>query len=72
MLTPSLSIREDWSMLFWCLKAEMHVPEVSERFGLLLEEYLETVTSYVLGRSELVAFFQRCVVPAVPEVATWA
>jgi len=25
---------------FWCLKAEMHVPEVSERFGLLLEEYL--------------------------------
>lgn len=38
----------------------------------LLEEYLETVTSYVLGRSELVAFFERCVVPAVPEVATWA
>ena len=25
---------------FWCLKAEMHVPEVSERFGLYLEEYL--------------------------------
>lgn len=25
---------------FWCLKAEMHVPEVSERFGLLLQEYL--------------------------------
>ena len=22
---------------FWCLKAEMHVPEVSERFGLLLQ-----------------------------------
>ena len=20
--TPSLSIRDDWSMLFWCLKAE--------------------------------------------------
>ena len=38
----------------------------------LLEEYLEMVTSYVLGRSELVAFFERCVVPAVPEVATWA
>ena len=34
----------------------------------LLEEYLETVTSYVLGRSELVAFFERCVVPVVPEV----
>ena len=26
--------------LFWCLKAEMHLPEVCERFGLLLEEYL--------------------------------
>ena len=25
---------------FWCLKAEMHLPEVSERFGLLLQEYL--------------------------------
>jgi len=25
---------------FWCLKAEMHVPEVSERFGLYIEEYL--------------------------------
>ena len=25
---------------FWCLKAEMHVAEVSERFGLLLQEYL--------------------------------
>jgi len=25
---------------FWCLKAEMHVPEVSERFGLLLQEYI--------------------------------
>ena len=25
---------------FWCLRAEMHVPEVSERFGLLIEEYL--------------------------------
>ena len=22
ILTPSLSMREDWSMLFWCLKAE--------------------------------------------------
>ena len=22
LLTPSLSMREDWSMLFWCLKAE--------------------------------------------------
>ena len=25
---------------FWSLKAEMHLPEVSERFGLLLQEYL--------------------------------
>jgi len=25
---------------FWALKAEMHLPEVSERFGLLLQEYL--------------------------------
>lgn len=25
---------------FWCLKAEMHLPEVSERFGLILQEYL--------------------------------
>jgi len=27
---------------FWCLKAEMHLPEVSERFGLLLQEYLRS------------------------------
>ena len=25
---------------FWSLRAEMHLPDVSERFGLLLEEYL--------------------------------
>ena len=25
-----------------------------------------------LARPELVAFFERCVLPAVPEVATWA
>eukprot|EP01113_Clastostelium_recurvatum_P028422 TRINITY_DN3438_c0_g1_i4.p1 TRINITY_DN3438_c0_g1~~TRINITY_DN3438_c0_g1_i4.p1 ORF type:complete len:1453 (-),score=442.67 TRINITY_DN3438_c0_g1_i4:115-3945(-) len=26
--------------LFWYLKSEMHVPEISERFGLMLEAYL--------------------------------
>ena len=25
---------------FWCLKAEMHLPEVSERFGLYIQEYM--------------------------------
>lgn len=29
-------------ILFWHLKAEMHVPEIHERYGLLLEEYLHT------------------------------
>jgi hypothetical protein len=28
-------------IFFWHLKAEMHVPEISERYGLLLELYLE-------------------------------
>ena len=27
-------------VFFWSLKAEMHVPSVSERYGLLLQEYL--------------------------------
>ena len=27
-------------VFFWSLKAEMHVPEVSERYGLLIQEYL--------------------------------
>ena len=26
--------------LFWLLQSEMHVPEISERYGLLLEAYL--------------------------------
>lgn len=28
-------------IVFWHLKAEMHVPEIAERYGLLLELYLE-------------------------------
>ena len=29
---------------FWCLKAEMRLPEVCERFGLLLEEFVLSYT----------------------------
>ena len=35
---------------FWCLKAGMHAPEVCERFGLLLQEYLRCCGEH---RSEL-------------------
>lgn len=27
-------------VLFWYLKAEMHIPEVAERFGAILQQYL--------------------------------
>jgi hypothetical protein len=32
--------------LFWHLKAEMHVPYIRERYGLLLEEYLKNCGGY--------------------------
>ena len=54
-------------VFFWSLKAEMHVPEVSERYGLLIQEYLRccgahretlhrqaTVESYLVKAAELV------------------
>jgi hypothetical protein len=33
-------------ILFWHLKSEMHRPEIRERFGLILEEYLQTCCSH--------------------------
>ncbi|KAL0478782.1 phosphatidylinositol 3-kinase [Acrasis kona] len=33
-------------ILFWHLKAEMHVPYIRERFGLILEEYLKNCGSH--------------------------
>ena len=34
-------------VFFWYLKGEMHVPEISERYGLLLEAYLHGCSSYL-------------------------
>ena len=34
-------------VFFWYLKAEMHVPEISERYGLLLEAYLYGCGNYL-------------------------
>lgn len=33
-------------VLFWYLKGEMHVPEITERYGLLLEAYLRGVPNF--------------------------
>ena len=33
--------REVGTRLFWCLRSEMHMPQVAARFGLLLQGFLE-------------------------------
>eukprot|EP01119_Soliformovum_irregulare_P017393 TRINITY_DN5165_c0_g1_i1.p1 TRINITY_DN5165_c0_g1~~TRINITY_DN5165_c0_g1_i1.p1 ORF type:complete len:1287 (-),score=389.49 TRINITY_DN5165_c0_g1_i1:1418-5278(-) len=40
LLRRALKSRRIGHSFFWYLKSEIHVPEISERFGLLLESYL--------------------------------
>ena len=40
LLKRALGCKELGHMFFWFLKGEMHVPEISERYALLLEAYL--------------------------------
>ena len=35
-----LNPRKVGHVLFWFLKAEMHIPEVAQRFGAILQQYL--------------------------------
>mmetsp|Transcript_9981 Transcript_9981/g.13709 ORF Transcript_9981/g.13709 Transcript_9981/m.13709 type:complete len:1266 (+) Transcript_9981:125-3922(+) len=51
--------------LFWHLRAEMHVPEIAERYGLLLEAYLRACGN--IYRTELVK--QLEIVDQLTEVA---
>ncbi|KAL6059622.1 Phosphatidylinositol 4,5-bisphosphate 3-kinase catalytic subunit gamma isoform [Balamuthia mandrillaris] len=50
LLKRALLDRRIGHSFFWYLKSEMHVPEISERFSLLLEAYLRACGSH---RSEL-------------------
>lgn len=40
LLRRALRSREVGHALYWYLKSEMHVPTITERYGLLLEAYL--------------------------------
>ena len=39
--------REVGTRLFWCLRSEMHHPQVAARFGLLLQGFLEGCGSHL-------------------------
>lgn len=46
LLRRALRSREVGHALYWYLKSEMHVPTITERYGLLLEAYLRGCGSH--------------------------
>lgn len=59
LLRSALSDKVIGHHFFWYLKSEIHVPEISERFGLLLEAYLRGCGSHRMNLARQCGLQQR-------------